>query len=277
MGLIECPDCGKKISELANNCPNCGRPMSQGVQPIKQTVSEDAKQATQQGTSSSSRQKKRGHGCLITLLVFFLFTFFLMVLMRENSGGKENSSENADSLSEKFMEITAEQGNDIDNVLRGCGIEKIETLEHDELLDNAHFEGETGYRIAINDTVKNIIMYLDTDMKVYSLRYADYDLYINGETVATLQDYTFTSSEISDLQIRCQEIVKEILKSPSTAKFPSILQWGFAREKNIVTVQGYVDSQNGFGAEIRSDFQLIIDTDMDVIQSFIFDGEELMQ
>ncbi len=27
MALIECPECGKKISEKANACPNCGNPM----------------------------------------------------------------------------------------------------------------------------------------------------------------------------------------------------------------------------------------------------------
>lgn len=28
MGLMQCPDCGKGVSELAEQCPNCGRPVS---------------------------------------------------------------------------------------------------------------------------------------------------------------------------------------------------------------------------------------------------------
>lgn len=32
-----------------------------------------------------------------------------------------------------------------------------------------------------------------------------------------------------------------------------------------------------FGAEVRSNFQFIIDIDSDTIQSFIFDGEELIK
>ena len=75
----------------------------------------------------------------------------------------------------------------------------------------------------------------------------------------------------------CQEKVKEILKSPSTAKFPVYTEWGFKQEKNIFTVQGYVDAQNSFGAETRSNFQFVIDMDSDTIQSFIFDGEELIE
>jgi uncharacterized membrane protein YvbJ len=27
MALIECPECGKRISEKASACPNCGNPM----------------------------------------------------------------------------------------------------------------------------------------------------------------------------------------------------------------------------------------------------------
>lgn len=27
MALIECPECGKQISENADSCPNCGNPM----------------------------------------------------------------------------------------------------------------------------------------------------------------------------------------------------------------------------------------------------------
>ena len=50
----------------------------------------------------------------------------------------------------------------------------------------------------------------------------------------------------------------------------------FSKNKNIITVQSYVDSQNGFGAMIRSEFQFIIDTDTDTIQSLIFDGQEMI-
>lgn len=28
MALIECPDCGKNVSTLAQSCPNCGRPVN---------------------------------------------------------------------------------------------------------------------------------------------------------------------------------------------------------------------------------------------------------
>lgn len=176
----------------------------------------------------------------------------------------------------KYIDVTDEQADAIESVLNSCGIESVSSIEHDELLDNAHIEGETGYRLA-SGNVDNIILYLTPDMAVNRIRYADYDLYVDGSNVATLNDYTFTTNEASNLEILCEEKVKSVLKSPSTAKFPSILNWGFKKEKNITTVQGYVDAQNGFGAEIRSNFQFVIDTDSNTIQSFIFDGKEFIQ
>lgn len=51
-----------------------------------------------------------------------------------------------------------------------------------------------------------------------------------------------------------RELVKERLKSPSTADFP----WepvGYKMESDsVILLQGFVDSQNSFGAEIRTKF-----------------------
>lgn len=80
----------------------------------------------------------------------------------------------------------------------------------------------------------------------------------------------------SDLQIACQKAVEAILKSPSTAKFPNILKWNFWKQKDGIYVQSYVDADNSFGAETRSEFQFILDDDY-TIKSFIFDGEELIK
>lgn len=176
----------------------------------------------------------------------------------------------------KYIDVTDEQANKIESVLGNCGIDQISSIEHDELLDNAHTNGETGYRLKTGN-IDNIILYLLSDKSVNQIRYADYDLYVNGSSVATLQDYTVSKDEVNKYQSLCQEKVKEILKSPSTAKFPVYTEWGFKQEKNIFTVQGYVDAQNSFGAETRSKFQFIIDMDSDNIQSFIFDGEELIK
>lgn len=211
-------------------------------------------------------------GCLTVIIVFFVICAGIGIIMSLTMDKVTNKK----SEITKYIDVTDEQGDNIEKVLSDCGIEQIKSIEHDELLDNAHIKDETGYRLATGN-IDNIILYLLSDKSVNQIRYADYDLYIDGSVVATLQDYTVSMDEVNKYQYLCQEKIKEILKSPSTAKFPNYTQWGFKQEKNIFTVQGYVDAQNSFGAETRSNFQFIIDINDDTIQSFIFDGEELIK
>lgn len=219
--------------------------------------------------------QKKGHGCLVVVLIF-LGLFACGLLFGIYQMLKNPDEYNTSRMSAKYIDVTTEEGLAIDEVLKACGIATVQNIEHDTILDGTYGEGNTGYRIQYTYDIGNIIMYLTPDKSVYILRYVDHDLYANGNTIATIQDYTFTMAEMTDLQIQCQSLVKEILKSPSTAKFPSITKWNFMKEKNIVTIQGYVDAQNSFGAEIRSVFQFIIDTDTKVVNSFIFDGQELI-
>ncbi len=262
MALIKCTECGKEISDKAATCPNCGCPLIHITLP-------------NQNLQTASKSKRRKHGCLIPILIIFI-SLGVAVSVGISDMMKNPEKYDSSGISAKFIDVSPEEGKKIDSVLKECGIEKLKSFEHDELLDGAHLDGETGYRLAINDNVKNIILYLSEDKSVYLLKYNTYDLYIDNTVMATIQDYTLTNKEVSDLMIKCEEKVKSILKSPSTAKFPNILSWGFKKEKNIVTVQGYVDAQNSFGAEIRSTFQFIINTDGDIIQSFIFDNQEMI-
>lgn len=273
MSLIKCTECGKEISDKAATCPNCGCPMVSSNVPMQESIQQPA-----QNTANQVPIKKKGHGCLITFIVIVALFIGFSVIITNGIEDMENHPEKYDdSIAAKHIELSTDEGKQIDAVLNACGISNVQNIEHDELLDNAYGEGSTGYRIKLDSNTDNIIMYLNSDNSVYSINYAGYDLYTNNSSVATIQDYTFTTDEASEIMIECQSKVMEILKSPSTAKFPNILEWGFKKEKNIVTVQGYVDSENGFGAEIRSNFQFIIDTDTNAIQSFIFDGQELIQ
>lgn len=54
-----------------------------------------------------------------------------------------------------------------------------------------------------------------------------------------------------------ENYVKQGLKAPSTADFPSQIlsgDWKVNRKDDVVTVSSYVDAQNSFGAMIRSNF-----------------------
>lgn len=76
-------------------------------------------------------------------------------------------------------------------------------------------------------------------------------------------------------KVQTETLVTNMLKSPSSAKFPGASEWNIWKESGIIIAQSYVDSQNGFGAMIRSDFQVKYQ-DGNVI-SLILDGQELIQ
>ncbi|PIR85230.1 hypothetical protein COU15_02415 [Candidatus Kaiserbacteria bacterium CG10_big_fil_rev_8_21_14_0_10_45_20] len=90
-------------------------------------------------------------------------------------------------------------------------------------------------------------------------------------------------SGVSDSQthIMAQNYVKQVLKSPSTADFSMFdyryVDLGDGRHK----VTSYVDAQNSFGAEVRSDYSVILsynggdwaDIRNWTLRELIFDGE----
>ena len=215
-----------------------------------------------------TKNKGCASGCLSLIIALFIIVAAGGVLMYGCGNIDAGIGEYVDTIPE-------ESAQKIDAVLSECGIVGLDSAEHDETLDNAHFQGETGYRLTYGDT-KNIILYLDGDNNVYLLKFADRELYANNAKVASLDDFRISFSEMTDYQVLCEEKVREFLKAPSTAKFPNYTEWGFAKDKNILTVQGYVDAQNSFGAMMRNTFQFIIDTDSNTIQSFILDGEQII-
>lgn len=64
--------------------------------------------------------------------------------------------------------------------------------------------------------------------------------------------------------LMAKDFIKEKLKSPSTADFPYECNWK-ADSENTYTIKSYVDSQNGFGATIRTNF---------IIKVQFFGGDE---
>lgn len=265
MALIKCPECGKEISDKATACPSCGCPLN------LTTEAENAAKAS----SIAPPKKKKGHGCLITVIVFLVLSaiFGTRVAKQQNSG---DTSKSTISAAFKDSSMSEDEISAATSALNNCGIESIKSVTHDELLDNAYLDGEKGYRVASGD-IDNIILYMNPDNSVHYVKYADNILFENGEIKASIKDFTFTSSEIAQLQTSCQKTVKEILKSPSSAKFPNINEWGFSKQNGEIVIQSYVDSDNSFGANLRSAFQFTIDASDNTVKSFIFDGQELIQ
>lgn len=83
--------------------------------------------------------------------------------------------------------------------------------------------------------------------------------------IATLFISLFTSCGDSDTSISMnairvtERVVSRQLKSPGSAKFPTDGQvLKVNKEEKVIIVSGYVDSQNGFGALLRSNYKTVL-------------------
>ncbi len=81
-----------------------------------------------------------------------------------------------------------------------------------------------------------------------------YAIFFSGGNSNT-QTSTYTPDEI-DLHIQAQQFILQGLKAPSTAKFPALPSSTSTDGKGLYKVISYVDSQNSFGAMIRSDWSV---------------------
>lgn len=87
-----------------------------------------------------------------------------------------------------------------------------------------------------------------------------------------INNYNYSNSKYSEdktkliIKMYVEDIIKEKLKSPSTAKFPSLSDWSICEKSyNTYSVSSYVDAENGFGAEIRTYFSLTVTTDNEIL------------
>lgn len=136
--------------------------------------------------------------------------------------------------------------------------------------------GDTGVALryeSVTNSIDDFWVTIDSDKKILNTVKIMYDRTYFGD----LPRMAMSSSDQIDLKIRCENGVKEALKSPSTAKFPNIDEWYFGKDKEKIVVQSYVDAQNSFGAMLRSKFQVTFTPDGDTVTSFIFDGKEYMK
>lgn len=95
--------------------------------------------------------------------------------------------------------------------------------------------------------------------KTYYIGTGNIDLFdsTKGGKLDDVTRYIISESEKYTFMSDAENYVKQGLKAPSTADFPSKVlsgDWKVNRKDDVVTVSAYVDAQNSFGAMIRSNF-----------------------
>jgi hypothetical protein len=219
----------------------------------------------------SETKTKKGHGCLIGIIIFIIFVGAITFGIIQTINHPELYEEK--SKVEEAVGCSKEEAESIEDVLKKCDITDYQDVKADEGLNGAWKKNDKGFRIEIQDGME-VLMWLNKNNKVIILKYGENMLYKKGKAKAKLTDYVLSSEEVTKWEVECKSQVKAMLKSPSSAKFGG---WKYGKNKKQIIVQGYVDAENSFGAEIRSQFQFKINRKTEAITSFIFDGQELMQ
>ncbi len=237
--MMKCPYCKEKISVNSKVCSNCGKSMK-----------------------------------AINILAGFVVILLLTAIIIGAVTSGNNSNDYIGKI-ENTIEVDSTQAKTINDIFISIGLNSFESITNDEMLDGTEGDNSKGYRIKTSFS-DNIILYLDSSKNVISVRWADKDFYSNGQALLNFNDYVMTFDEQSDYNVDAQNRIKKLLKSPSSAKFPSINDWKFSKDNGVVTLQAYVDSQNSFGAVLRSEFQIKYQKD-GTISSLIFDGTEYIK
>lgn len=223
----------------------------------------------------SSAGVKKKKGCLIPILIVLVVAVGLVASAMYALSNADGLGATSRGKIAKEMGITLEQADEVLAVFEACGITDYKEGVHDDLLDDLDYEGQTGYRVAAAGQ-KNIIVYLNTEGKIDLISWNEITFYQNGVSLGRISDYVLSQKEIDQLMYNCENAVKEILKSPSTSKFPLLTEWKFAKTPDSVVISSYVDAQNSFGAVVRSFFTVKLLPDQTTVVSFVFDGEELI-
>lgn len=277
MALINCPECNHEVSNQAAAYPNCGY------------ILKTEKTTNVTSVASHPVKKKKKIGCLFycTIIIVVLITIPIVGAVLGNDTPSSNNNTNSGNqnvalstnaptsfAAKNINGLSNKQGEKIDKILSQCGLKDASSITAESSLDS-RYKGKKGYILVIGN-IKNVFVFLDKKQNVYKITYKNHTLYGKGKVKSTLNDYCMTAEEQDTVRISCEEKIKEILTSPSTAEFADRNEWAFSKNKHTLLVQGYVDSQNGFGAMIRSDFQFEIDRKTNKIKSLIFDGKELI-
>lgn len=124
----------------------------------------------------------------------------------------------------------------------------------------------------ITDKVDDLwVTNIDSSGDTFDTLQVTYDMFYFEEWYMTMD-----TAEESDYQWWTKESVNSILKAPSTAKYPNILEWGFWKNPFYVVVESYVDAQNSFGAQMRSTFHFVYKTGTSELVYAVFDNEVIV-
>lgn len=128
----------------------------------------------------------------------------------------------------------------------------------DEVEDLVKVDGEDAYRITYNNYY--ITAYITDGGIVDSVKSGERVFWRDGSVIIQVDDVLVSDSEYSAITTKSKEVVTAKLKYPSTAEFPGTWwnedQWDIIKLRTNYSVRSWGESQNSFGAIIRTNFRV---------------------
>lgn len=210
------------------------------------------------------------------------------VLKIENEKKEKEEQEKLEKEKEKLNKENMENAqkanisvNAFENMLIACEAIGVEYGKISNIASKDNWAN--GKRCSFDYSGYQFLVYFNQDETVNSINSGTIKFYENGKKVEDLKNRLITTEEKTQLKLWAEDNIKKILKSPSTADFPGgflspFEDWSFSKNGTSYTVSSYVDSQNGFGAMIRSQFTITYEWEDETgkVTSLIFDGEKVI-
>lgn len=235
---------------------------------FKEFVESKLSNSDETSDSEKSVYTKKKKGGKLKFVIFAVIAFIIVQCNISNANKKNEAIKESQIPAYERFGISENDYAEISPIFEKCGFTKITKVEkEDELNDGTisyyiEMEGVKPNKvISVGKTEGNIItVYLTKDNKLSEILVNFSPVYKNGKILNKIEAFTELSlEEKTACQMICESSIKKMLKSPATAKFCDYLDYRWSKENGIIKAQGYVDSQNGFGAMVRTNYILTYD------------------
>lgn len=189
-------------------------------------------------------------GCLAVIIIFFAFCVILSSTDDNTAPIKSFENYGISTAQEQNIRTALNQI----GINEVNGVKKADTNEYELFFDkdkNSVWVTLNGDKVKSIETTKEI---LNISQEVVTI--PNKTIYNNGKSLGQIKDYILTKDEFYEYQVNAENVVKNSLKAPTTAKFPTSSNWSITKENGVITAISYVDSQNSFGAMIRMQFEI---------------------
>ena len=220
-------------------------------------------------------QQKKPLSCGKPLIIFVVIFVVLAVIVGTSTGSTPSVNNNVKMLMTESG-LSQEVCEQVYAQLQECGIETITDIKTIVESDGTWYSCRIKSDKYYGSGVVNIV----PKKGLESLNWGGATIY-NSETLKNpkhLDDYALPYGADASYMLQVENTIKNYLKSPSTAEFPSRFfsdEWSFeySYKDGIATVSSYVDAQNSFGAMIRSPFVVKIDVKKNAVIYVNLDGQ----